>query len=65
LFLTVIATLVLVSAVDISYPLFSSYAIDHFVVPKSIDNLLAVFAAVCRGHFDTGRVRDHVYHVRR
>jgi len=39
LFFTVIAALVAVAAIDISYPLFTSYAIDHFVVPKSLDGL--------------------------
>ncbi len=39
LFFTVIAALVAVAAIDISYPLFTSYAIDHFVVPKTIEGL--------------------------
>ena len=39
LFFTVIATLVVVALIDIAYPLFTSYAIDHFVVPKSIEGL--------------------------
>ncbi|MEN6635057.1 MAG: ABC transporter ATP-binding protein [Clostridiaceae bacterium] len=39
LFFTVIAALVAVAAIDISYPLFTSYAIDHFVVPKTLDGL--------------------------
>lgn len=39
LFFTVIAALVAVAAIDISYPLFTSYAIDHFVVPKSLAGL--------------------------
>ena len=39
LFFTVIATLVVVAAIDIAYPLFTSYAIDHFVVPKTTAGL--------------------------
>lgn len=39
LFFTVIAALVAVALIDIAYPLFTSYAIDHFVVPKSIQGL--------------------------
>ncbi|MEA4913190.1 MAG: ABC transporter ATP-binding protein [Christensenella sp.] len=39
LFFTVIVALVAVAAIDISYPLFTSYAIDHFVVPKSLAGL--------------------------
>ncbi len=39
LFFTVIAALIAVAAIDIAYPLFTSYAIDHFVVPKSLDGL--------------------------
>ena len=49
LFYTVIAALVIVAAIDISYPLFTSYAIDHFVVPKSLDGLgrfAALYAVV-------------------
>ena len=40
LFVTVIVALIFVAAFDIAYPLFTSYAIDHFVVPKAIDGLL-------------------------
>jgi ATP-binding cassette subfamily B protein len=40
LFVTVIVALIFVAAFDIAYPLFTSYAIDHFVVPKTIDGLL-------------------------
>jgi len=39
LFLTVIVALIFVALIDIAYPLFTSYAIDHFVVPKSLDGL--------------------------
>ncbi len=39
LFFTVIAALIAVAAIDISYPLFTSYAIDHFVIPKTIEGL--------------------------
>ena len=39
LFYTVIVALVIVSAIDIAYPLFTSYAIDHFVVPKTLEGL--------------------------
>jgi ATP-binding cassette subfamily B protein len=39
LFFTVIAALVAVALIDIAYPLFTSYAIDQFVVPKSIEGL--------------------------
>ncbi|MEA4869447.1 MAG: ABC transporter ATP-binding protein [Christensenella sp.] len=49
LFFTVIAALVIVAAIDIAYPLFTSYAIDHFVVPKSLDGLgrfAALYAVV-------------------
>ena len=48
LFYTVIVALVIVSAIDIAYPLFTSYAIDHFVVPKTLDGLgrfAALYAA--------------------
>lgn len=48
LFLTVIATLIFVALIDISYPLFTSFAIDHFVVPRSVDGLgrfAALYAA--------------------
>lgn len=36
LFFTVIAALIFVALIDIAYPLFTSYAIDHFVVPRAI-----------------------------
>ncbi len=36
----VIAALLLVAAVDILYPLFTSYAIDRFVLPKSADGIV-------------------------
>ena len=39
LFFTVIAALIAVAAIDIAYPLFTSYAIDHFVIPKTIEGL--------------------------
>lgn len=39
LFFTVIATLVFVALIDISYPLFTSYAIDHFVLPRSVEGI--------------------------
>ncbi len=39
LFFTVIVALIFVAAIDIAYPLFTSYAIDNFVVPKSITGL--------------------------
>ncbi len=39
-FFTVIISLVFVAAFDIAYPLYTSYAIDHFVVPKSLDGLV-------------------------
>ncbi|MBA4348019.1 MAG: ABC transporter ATP-binding protein [Clostridiales bacterium] len=39
LFFTVIAALVAVALIDIAYPLFTKYAIDRFVVPKSVDGL--------------------------
>lgn len=48
LFITVIATLIFVALIDISYPLFTSFAIDHFVVPRSVDGLgrfAALYAA--------------------
>ena len=45
LFFTVIVALFFVAAFDISYPLFTSYAIDHFVVPKTIEGM-APFAAL-------------------
>ncbi len=41
----VLATLVLVALVDVLYPLFTSYAIDRFIVPKTTDGL-AAFAIV-------------------
>ena len=37
LFFSVIAALVVVAVIDIAYPLFTSYAIDHYVVPKSTE----------------------------
>ena len=49
LFYTVIVALVIVSAIDIAYPLFTSYAIDHFVVPKTLEGLgrfAALYAVV-------------------
>ncbi len=48
LFVTVIVALFFVAVFDISYPLFTSYAVDHFVVPKTIDGLVpfAVLYAV-------------------
>ncbi|NLI52926.1 MAG: ABC transporter ATP-binding protein [Clostridiales bacterium] len=49
LFFTVIGALVIVALFDIAYPLFTSYAIDHFVVPKSLVGLgrfAALYAAV-------------------
>ncbi|MCE5189065.1 MAG: ABC transporter ATP-binding protein/permease [Eubacteriales bacterium] len=49
LFLTVIVALIFVALIDIAYPLFTSYAIDHFVVPKSLDGLghfAALYAVV-------------------
>jgi ATP-binding cassette subfamily B protein len=48
LFFTVIAALIFVALIDIAYPLFTSYAIDHFVVPRSLDGLghFAVLYAV-------------------
>ncbi len=39
MFFTVIGALVAVALFDIAYPLFTSYAIDHFVVPKSLAGL--------------------------
>lgn len=39
LFFTVIAALIFVALIDIAYPLFTSYAIDHFVVPRSLNGL--------------------------
>jgi len=48
LFFTVIVALFFVAAFDISYPLFTSYAVDHFVVPKTVEGLVpfAVLYAV-------------------
>ena len=49
LFFTVIAALIFVALIDIAYPLFTSYAIDHFVLPKSIEGLgrfAALYAVV-------------------
>ena len=49
LFFTVIAALIFVALIDIAYPLFTSYAIDHYVVPRSISGLgrfAALYAAV-------------------
>ncbi len=49
LFFTVIAALIFVALIDIAYPLFTSYAIDHFVLPKVIDGLgrfAALYAVV-------------------
>ena len=49
LFFTVIAALIFVALIDIAYPLFTSYAIDHFVMPRSIDGLgrfAALYAVV-------------------
>lgn len=40
LFIAVIVALFLVAAFDIAYPLFTSYAIDHFVVPKTTAGIL-------------------------
>lgn len=45
LFFSVIVALIIVSLFDVAYPLFTKYAIDHFVVPKSTDGLGA-FAAL-------------------
>ena len=50
----VLITLVLVSLVDVFYPLFTSYAIDHFVIPKNTCGLagfavLYVAAIVLQG----------------
>ena len=39
LFFTVIIALVFVAIIDIAYPLLTSYAIDHFVVPKELTGL--------------------------
>ena len=39
LFFTVIVALLFVAVIDIAYPLFTSYAIDHFVVPKTTSGL--------------------------
>ena len=39
LFFTVIVALLFVAVIDIAYPLFTSYAIDHFVVPKTTAGL--------------------------
>ncbi len=39
LLITVITALIAVAAIDIAYPLFTSYAIDHFVVPKTTEGL--------------------------
>lgn len=39
LFFTVVTTLVIVAIIDIAYPLFTRYAIDHFVIPKTIEGL--------------------------
>ncbi|MEN6339864.1 MAG: ABC transporter ATP-binding protein [Clostridiaceae bacterium] len=38
-FIVVIVALFLVAGFDIAYPLFTSYAIDHFVVPKTVVGL--------------------------
>ena len=49
LFFTVIVALIFVALIDIAYPLFTKYAIDHFVVPKSTEGLgmfAAIYAAV-------------------
>lgn len=49
LFFTVIAALIFVALIDIAYPLFTSYAIDHFVVPKAITGVgrfAALYAVV-------------------
>ncbi len=45
LFFSVIVALLFVAVIDIAYPLFTKYAIDHFVVPKSTDGL-GTFAAL-------------------
>ena len=39
LFFSIIAILIVVALIDIAYPLLTKYAIDHFVVPKTIDGL--------------------------
>ncbi len=45
----IILSLIIVAAVDILYPLFTSYAIDQFVVPKTADGVVpfAIVYAVC------------------
>ena len=45
LFYAIIASILIVALIDISYPLFTSYAIDHFVLPKTLEGL-GVFAAL-------------------
>ncbi len=44
-FFTVIIALIFVALFDIAYPLFTSYAIDHFVVPREVDGL-GLFAVI-------------------
>jgi ATP-binding cassette subfamily B protein len=39
LFYSIIASILVVALIDISYPLFTSYAIDHFVIPKTLNGL--------------------------
>ncbi len=39
LFVSIIISILIVALIDIAYPLFTSYAIDHFVVPKSLEGL--------------------------
>lgn len=46
LMIWIIISLVIVSAIDICYPLMTNYAIDNFIVPRSTDNIwffLAVY----------------------
>ena len=38
--LIVISFMLLGAAIDVIYPLFQAYAVDHFIVPKSLDGLM-------------------------
>ena len=49
LLMLILASLVIVSLVDVAYPLLSRYAIDHFVTPRITDGIVpfaAVYAAL-------------------
>lgn len=39
LLFTIIVSLIIVSVVDVSYPLMTNYAIDNFIVPRTTDNI--------------------------